>query len=75
MLPSYQIYRSTVVGCIGGGVTVQVKDNTKYSSVEVLREKRSAVISLWVEIPTLIINVIVGLYYRNTPSFPPGNIK
>lgn len=56
-------------------MTVQVKDNTKYSSVEVLREKRSAVISLWVEIPTLIINVIVGLYYRNTPSFPPGNIK
>lgn len=53
---------------------MQVKDNTKCSSVEVSWEKRSAVVSLWVEIPTLIIKVVVGLYYRNTPSFPPQEI-
>lgn len=38
VLPSYQLYRSAGVGCIGGGVTVQAKDNTKCSSIERKRE-------------------------------------
>lgn len=63
VLPSYQLYRSAGVGCIGGGVTVQVKGNTKCSSVEVLWEKRSTIVSLWVEILTLIVSVVLGLYY------------
>lgn len=63
MLPSYQLYRVAGVGRIGGGVTLQVKDNTKRSSVEVLQEKRSTIVSSWVEILTLIISVVLGLYY------------
>lgn len=63
MLPRYQLYRSAGVGCIGGGVTVQVKDNTKCSSIGVLWEGRRTIVSLWVEIPTLILSVVLGLYY------------
>lgn len=63
MLLRYQLHRSAGVGCIGRGVTVQVKDNTKCSSIEVLREGRSTIVLLWVEIPTLILSVVLGLYY------------
>lgn len=50
------------MGCIGGGVTVQVKVNTKCSSVRVLWEKRGPVVSLWVKILTLITSTVLRLY-------------
>lgn len=49
---------------------MQVKDNTKCSSTEVLWEKRSTIVFLWVEIPTPILSVVLGLYYRLSPLSP-----
>lgn len=60
LLPSITIM-SAGVGCIGGGVTVQVEVNTKCSSVQALWEKRSPVVSLWVKILTLIISMVLRL--------------
>lgn len=56
------IIMSAGVGCIDGGGIVQVKVNTKCSSVQVLWEKRGPVVSLWVKILTLITSTILKLY-------------